>query len=299
MITAIACMLGKDLIMVDCATQLKTKKQLQDLLDNYGSTCIIVLEDFDRVPSALIVSNVLNASTSEEKGGSVTSSSSSNTATEKNTKEHLGRLFDAYANCPTGTANEEKRKELLKLYNDELKNRETNQDLDLSFLLNKLDGPQSQPGRMIFLTANHPERIESALRRPGRIDYEVEFSRASRETVAQILCRFFRDSLPTELMDAVSSLSSRYEKEEEDVTSENAILENETLSEEKVQKETGKGKEKGKEKEITKLTTFFDTVKDGKFTHSQIYAVCKKYNDLYKVVDELSQSHLDLSSVSL
>jgi hypothetical protein len=256
MITAIAHMLQKNLVMVDCATQLKTKKQLKDLFDHHASNSIICLEDFDRVTSALIKNDFV-----EEK-----TSTSSTSITNTNSKEHLGRLFDAYANCPAGKANEEKRKELLDLYNAELKLKENCEELDLSFLLNEIDGPKSRPGRIIFLTANHPERIEPALRRPGRIDYEVEFPKASREIVAKILCRFFKDTL------VVKDILSK--------------LQQETKDEEKLN-------------QITETTNLFDTVKDYKFSHSQIYAVCKKYNDLNKVVAELSSDNIDLSSVHL
>ncbi|MGE3821873.1 MAG: AAA family ATPase, partial [Isosphaeraceae bacterium] len=40
----------------------------------------------------------------------------------------------------------------------------------LSGLLNALDGVSSREGRVLFLTTNHPERLDPALVRPGRVD---------------------------------------------------------------------------------------------------------------------------------
>ena len=40
----------------------------------------------------------------------------------------------------------------------------------LSGLLNALDGVSSREGRVLFLTTNHPERLDAALVRPGRVD---------------------------------------------------------------------------------------------------------------------------------
>ena len=43
-------------------------------------------------------------------------------------------------------------------------------EVTLSGLLNALDGVSSREGRVLFLTTNHPERLDPALVRPGRVD---------------------------------------------------------------------------------------------------------------------------------
>jgi mitochondrial chaperone BCS1 len=45
-----------------------------------------------------------------------------------------------------------------------------NDKLDLAGLLNVLDGVVDTPGRLLVLTTNHPEKIDPALIRPGRVD---------------------------------------------------------------------------------------------------------------------------------
>lgn len=43
----------------------------------------------------------------------------------------------------------------------------------LAGLLNILDGVVDTPGRLIVMTSNHPERLDPALIRPGRINRKV------------------------------------------------------------------------------------------------------------------------------
>ncbi|CAN0119203.1 unnamed protein product [Scytosiphon promiscuus] len=45
--------------------------------------------------------------------------------------------------------------------------------LDLAGLLNVLDGVVDTPGRIVIMTTNHPETLDAALIRPGRIDKKI------------------------------------------------------------------------------------------------------------------------------
>lgn len=56
---------------------------------------------------------------------------------------------------------------------------ETEEGVTLSDLLNLFDGAGATEGRLIFMTANHPERIDPALVRTGRIDRKIEVSYAN------------------------------------------------------------------------------------------------------------------------
>ena len=46
-----------------------------------------------------------------------------------------------------------------------------------------MDGIQSSNGRIIILTTNHPEKIDSALLRPGRIDINIRLGELSVELI--------------------------------------------------------------------------------------------------------------------
>ncbi len=66
-----------------------------------------------------------------------------------------------------------------------------NEVLTLSFLLNLLDGVLETPGRILVITSNYPERIDKALIRPGRIDVKVEFNRADRQFIKDMMSHFY------------------------------------------------------------------------------------------------------------
>lgn len=51
-----------------------------------------------------------------------------------------------------------------------LKPKDTGDKLNLSGLLNVLDGVIDCPGRIVIMTTNHPEKLDAALIRPGRVN---------------------------------------------------------------------------------------------------------------------------------
>jgi mitochondrial chaperone BCS1 len=50
-----------------------------------------------------------------------------------------------------------------------------------SGLLNALDGVRSQEGRILVMTTNHIEKLDPALKRPGRADVHVKLDHASEK----------------------------------------------------------------------------------------------------------------------
>lgn len=68
--------------------------------------------------------------------------------------------------------------------------------ISLGALLNVLDGAIAQEGRVVIMTTNHPERIDPALMRPGRIDVRFDFDDSGTEEISEIFRLFFGCSLP-------------------------------------------------------------------------------------------------------
>lgn len=62
--------------------------------------------------------------------------------------------------------------------------------ITFSGLLNALDGVASPEGLVTIMTTNHPEKLDPALIRPGRIDQVMEFKGATEEQVRAIFKRF-------------------------------------------------------------------------------------------------------------
>lgn len=63
------------------------------------------------------------------------------------------------------------------------------QKLTLSYLLNVLDGVLETPGRIIIMTSNHPEKLDKALVRPGRVDLKVNFEKCSRQDIKEMIVK--------------------------------------------------------------------------------------------------------------
>jgi chaperone BCS1 len=63
--------------------------------------------------------------------------------------------------------------------------------LTFSGVLNALDGIMSQDGRIIFMTTNYIDRLDTALIRPGRADVKVYIGNASKEQAYRLFCRFY------------------------------------------------------------------------------------------------------------
>lgn len=68
---------------------------------------------------------------------------------------------------------------------------DTDRKLSLSGLLNALDGLGASEGRLLFMTTNHPGRLDPALIRPGRIDRNIEIGLLGAEDVGRMVSRFF------------------------------------------------------------------------------------------------------------
>uniref|UniRef100_A0A7S2UCS0 AAA+ ATPase domain-containing protein n=1 Tax=Attheya septentrionalis TaxID=420275 RepID=A0A7S2UCS0_9STRA len=64
--------------------------------------------------------------------------------------------------------------------------------LNLTGLLNVLDGVVDTPGRILIMTTNHPEMLDPALIRPGRIDKQLMLSYMDASQVILMLEHYFQ-----------------------------------------------------------------------------------------------------------
>ena len=75
--------------------------------------------------------------------------------------------------------------------------------IDLSFLLNLLDGVLEIPGRIVIMTSNFPEKLDRALIRPGRIDVIANFTKCSHQTMIEMMEIFYDIVLTDEEKEAI------------------------------------------------------------------------------------------------
>ena len=86
--------------------------------------------------------------------------------------------------------------------------------LTFSGLLNAIDGVTSTEGRIVFMTTNYRNRLDSALIRPGRVDLEEYIGHNSQRQCVKMFENFYPDhikhapSLSTEFAEKVMCLES-------------------------------------------------------------------------------------------
>lgn len=73
---------------------------------------------------------------------------------------------------------------------EQMKNLNTDK-VTLSDILNIIDGVLETPGRILILTTNYPEKLDTALLRPGRIDLLVNFKECNTLQLRQMFEHFY------------------------------------------------------------------------------------------------------------
>lgn len=138
---------------------------------------IIVLEDVDCLTDVVL---------SREAAEEVKALQDKTIEEDQNTNK--GNDFDPYGRraVPTGGVSGESQK------------------LNLSILLNILDGVLEQPGRILIMTSNHPEKLDKALVRPGRIDVIVKFDYCKRHEVVEIIEAFTGKKVNSQLVNEIA-----------------------------------------------------------------------------------------------
>lgn len=125
--------------------------------------------------------------------------------------EDIDTINIAQSRAPTDAATETPKKPTTDT------STEVNTRVSLSGLLNVIDGVASPEGRVLILTTNHPEKLDAALIRPGRVDMKIEFKLAGEEAIAGLFMRMYEDNnYPTAqgeeepLIDASGTLTPPY-----------------------------------------------------------------------------------------
>jgi len=67
--------------------------------------------------------------------------------------------------------------------------------LNLAGVLNVLDGVVDTPERLIIMTSNHPEKLDPALIRPGRIDLQIFLGYLQPQAAVQMIEHYFSTKL--------------------------------------------------------------------------------------------------------
>jgi hypothetical protein len=115
---------------------------------------------------------------------------------------------------PAVTENYDSDEELAAYYRDALVEEKTDMDkeqaaedekdrITLDSLLNIFDGTLEIPNRMICITTNHIEVLDSALIRPGRCDVQVTFVSCTKNIIKQMFDSFYGRDFPIAEFDKI------------------------------------------------------------------------------------------------
>lgn len=64
-------------------------------------------------------------------------------------------------------------------------------ELTFAGILNAIDGVAAQTGCMLFMTTNHREMLDPALIRPGRVDVQLVFDKATQDQARRLYLQFY------------------------------------------------------------------------------------------------------------
>lgn len=138
---------------------------------------IVVIEDID-----CTIESIKSRQTPTDSSTQSPSSSSSITIRQSSVPQ-----------CSTGTVSESPTNDVNKL--------------TLSGLLNVIDGIFNHDGRILIMTTNHPEILDKALIRPGRIDRKFFFENCDKKQIGDLFEMFFNVKCDSSLMNEIKDES--------------------------------------------------------------------------------------------
>lgn len=154
--------------LVSLNSKTLTEDALATLFQSLPRRCIVLLEDVDA------------AGVANKRDSTTTNTTSDNSDSSTSSDEPKGNSGSKPRN-----PDEEKKPE------DGSSETPAHQGISLSALLNIIDGVASSEGRILVMTTNHIEKLDSALLRPGRVDMTIAFSYSDRETIRNLFLAIY------------------------------------------------------------------------------------------------------------
>ncbi|PBP23149.1 hypothetical protein BUE80_DR005820, partial [Diplocarpon rosae] len=218
---ALAGVFGLDIHVVSLLEPTLTEEELGMLFTNLPARCIVLLEDIDT--AGLIREDMEPISGERERaGGKEIRESDWNVVNLTKALKQANR-----------TSEEEKKK-----------------GISLSGLLNIIDGTHpislssftlldfrftntcllpgvaSHEGRVLVMTTNHPECLDEALIRPGRVDHQVAFGNATQSQIRELFERMYTNDLPHPHphLPSIPEFNLPYPSSSTTLTSESSLL---------------------------------------------------------------------------
>ena len=212
---ALAGIFGLEIYVISLQEPTLGESDLMGLFNSLPRRCIVLLEDVD---AAGLIRD--GKSDDSEKGrGKGRRKAKGGQKMDSETKSQQKQATDPSSKTDDDFTLKDLAKELRSIGaakggnegNQSNPHRQAGAGISLSGLLNAIDGVASHEGRVLIMTTNHPERLDSALVRPGRVDWRVEFQRATKDQIEELFVRMYvssdEDSSPKAAINGASKAS--------------------------------------------------------------------------------------------
>ena len=205
---AIAGIFGLDIYCISLLEPTLTEEDLAVLFNNLPRRCVVLLEDIDTAGVARDTEykdkdadddddEDKKKKDKDDSDGSSPPEMVHAEPTEAETRLMTARvhaeLLKALGLLQRSTAKTAKAVKSAKSKDSE---DDKKKGISLSSLLNIIDGVASHEGRVLVMTTNHPEKLDEALIRPGRIDMKVAFTMASHDQIRKLFVRMYSNDTP-------------------------------------------------------------------------------------------------------
>lgn len=125
----------------------------------------------------------------------------------KEDSRHLSNLFKLFGQLPKQSllvVEDVDRDRTVTI--ERSKDDEPTYNNDLGAILNLMDGLLTPDGMILIMTANHPERLDPAFVRPGRIDHVIEVTNADLDMAERLFNKFYPDEDSSDFLEMVDMM---------------------------------------------------------------------------------------------
>lgn len=169
---ALAGLFGLNVHVISLLEPTLTETDLAMLFNNLPKRCIVLLEDID-------TAGLVRTDDDDEPETKLTNGTQDDTTTTADLLKEVKKAGRRGGGRVVGGS---------------MMDGESNTGISLSGLLNAIDGVASHEGRVLVMTTNHPEKLDPALLRPGRVDMQIAFTLATKHQIREIFSKMYHSS---------------------------------------------------------------------------------------------------------
>ncbi|KEQ75020.1 P-loop containing nucleoside triphosphate hydrolase protein [Aureobasidium namibiae CBS 147.97] len=186
---SLAGIFGLDIHIINLMDPSMSENTLSKLFNNLPKRCIVLFEDIDAAGIKKRVDE--SDSESDAKRAYDDKDASKAEIGKGKSKSRATRRADSTSPSPSPPRKRHRKSKTSTDTDNESK-------ISLSGLLNVIDGVATHEGRILIMTTNHPEKLDPALIRAGRVDMQISFSYATASQIRSLFLRMYAgDNVPS------------------------------------------------------------------------------------------------------